>query len=155
MSDKLNINNEMAQMDLKNRGFYDELTDEERKKFSTYLMLRWGSAVSGPRELQEYYLLSTNQNMNRHFFDIPKAHDKLKWLMATTVSPGMGKQRHEWIAAKGKGAKNKMAKLLAELYPAHKTEDLEVLADSLSDEDIKTHLKALGWDDRKIKEAMK
>ena len=30
--DKLSINNEMTQFDRKNREFYDELTDEERKK---------------------------------------------------------------------------------------------------------------------------
>ena len=45
MSDKLSIGNEMRQFDLKNRKFYDELTEEERKKFSPYLMIRWGSAV--------------------------------------------------------------------------------------------------------------
>ena len=33
MSDKLNIANEMRQLDRKNRNFYRELTDEERKKF--------------------------------------------------------------------------------------------------------------------------
>ena len=42
MSDKLSIGNEMRQFDLKNRKFYDELTEEERKKFSPYLMIRWG-----------------------------------------------------------------------------------------------------------------
>ncbi len=34
MSDKLNIANEMRQFDRKNRDFYNELSDEERKKFS-------------------------------------------------------------------------------------------------------------------------
>ena len=51
MSDKLNIGNEMRQFDRKNRQFYDELTEEERKKFSPYLMIRWGSAVEGSRDL--------------------------------------------------------------------------------------------------------
>ena len=55
MSDKLNIANEMRQFDRKNRNFYDELTAEEKKKFSNYLMIRWGSAVEGSRELQEFY----------------------------------------------------------------------------------------------------
>ena len=50
--DKLGIANEMAQFDRKNRGFYDELTEEERRKFSNYLMIRWGSSVEGTREVQ-------------------------------------------------------------------------------------------------------
>ena len=49
MSDRLHISNEMRQLDVKNRDFYDELDSEERKKFSTFLMLRWGSAVEGSR----------------------------------------------------------------------------------------------------------
>ena len=58
--DKLSIGNEMAQFDSKNRQFFDELTDEERKKFSPFLMIRYGSSVSGNRDLQEFYLIATN-----------------------------------------------------------------------------------------------
>ena len=56
MSDKLNIANEMRAFDSKDRNFYKDLTDEERKKFSNYLMIRWGSSVQGSAELQQYYL---------------------------------------------------------------------------------------------------
>ena len=72
MSDKLNIVNEMRQLDRKNRNFYSELTDEERKKFSNYLMIRWASCVDGSRDLQEFYLISTNERLNKHFFNISK-----------------------------------------------------------------------------------
>jgi hypothetical protein len=95
--DKLSIQNEMTQFDRKNRGFYDELTVEERKKFSNYLMIRWGSAVQGNRDLQEFYLIATNERLNKKFFDINR-HPKLQWLCATTVSPGLGTHRHPWIA---------------------------------------------------------
>ena len=68
MSEKLTIANEMRQFDRKNRNFYNELTDEEKKKFSTYLMIRWGSAVEGSRELQEFYVIACNERLNKHFF---------------------------------------------------------------------------------------
>ena len=155
MSDKLNINNEMRQFDLKNRGFYDELTDEERKKFSNFLMLRWGSAVNhSNRDLQEYYVISTNQNMNKNFFDIGK-HPKLQWLLATCVSPNMGAHKHEWIAFKGKASKNKRANFLGTLYPTMKMSDLELMANEMTDDDVKLLLRDLGWEDKKIKEALK
>ena len=64
MSDKLNIGYEMRMFDRKVRSFYDDLTPEERKKFSNYLMIRWGSAVEGSRELQEFYLIATNERLN-------------------------------------------------------------------------------------------
>ena len=37
--DKLSIQNEMAVFDRKDREFYNSLTDEERKKFSNFLMM--------------------------------------------------------------------------------------------------------------------
>ena len=70
MSDKLNIASEMRAFDSKDRKFYSDLTDEERKKFSNYLMIRWGSSVQGSTELQQYYLLSCNENLNKHFFEL-------------------------------------------------------------------------------------
>ena len=145
----------MRQFDLKNRGFYDELTDEERKKFSNFLMLRWGSAVNhSNRDLQEYYVISTNQNMNRNFFDLGK-HPKLQWLLATCVSPNMGAHKHEWIAFKGKASKNKRANFLGTLYPTMKMSDLELMANEMTDDNVKLLLRDLGWEDKKIKEALK
>jgi hypothetical protein len=39
-TDPLYIGNEMAAFDRKDRAYYDKFTDEERKKFSTYLMCK-------------------------------------------------------------------------------------------------------------------
>jgi len=128
MSDKLNISNEMRQLDAKNRDFYDELTPEERKKFSTFLMVRWGSAVDGSQEIQEYYVQSTNHYLNKHFFTMHR-HPKLQWLMATAVSPGMGAMRHNWIAPKKKEAgASAIKKQLRELYPHFKDDEIDLMA---------------------------
>ena len=146
--DKLSIQNEMAQFDLKNRGFYDELTDEERKKFSNYLMIRWGSAVQGSRELQEFYVISTNERLNKHFFTVNK-HPKLQWLMATSVSPGMGTYRHQWIAPKKKeGGSNEVKKVLMELYPTMKIADIEALAAITDKKELKEYLREHGGTDK-------
>ena len=120
MSDRLHIGNEMRQLDLKNRDFYDSLDADERKKFSTFLMIRWSSAVEGSRELQEYYVQSVNHYLNKHFFTLSK-HPKLQWLCATAASPGMGALRHNWISPKKKeaGASTKR-KALAAMFPQYK-----------------------------------
>ena len=149
MSDKLNIANEMRQFDRKNRTFYDELTAEEKKKFSNYLMIRWGSSVEGSRELQEFYVISCNERLNKHFFDVSK-HPKLHWLMATSVSPGLGTPRHPWIAPKKKepGASG-IRKQLAELYPHLKDDDIAVLASITTKKEIDEHLKLSGQETKK------
>lgn len=139
--DKLHISNEMRCFDEKDRNFYQELTDEERKKFSNYLMIRWGSSVQGSKDLQEFYIISCNERLNKHFFAINK-HPKLQWLCATTVSPGMGAQRHNWIAPKKKAAdSNKNKKLLAELFPNLKDDELEVMAAINDKKDIDAYLR--------------
>lgn len=144
--DKLSIQNEMAQFDRKNRQFYRELTDDERKKFSNYLMIRWGSAVQGSQDLQEFYLIATNQRLNKHFFNLSR-HPQLQWLCATTVSPGLGTHRHVWIAPKKKEpAAGSIKKQLAELFPHLKDDEIEVMAEINTKKDIEAYVKAMGRD---------
>ena len=153
MSDKLNIRNEMRQFDSKNRSFYDDLTDEERKKFSNYLMLRWGSAVKANEDFTKYYILSMNQNANKHFWSLNK-HPKLQWLLLTCVSPNLGVLDHEWIAFTGKTSKNKKAQIIADLYPQMKLDEAELLSLQITDQELIDHMKSLGYTDEQIKKQM-
>ena len=144
--DKLTIANEMKMFDRKVRSFYDDLTPEEKKKFSNYLMIRWGSAVEGSRELQEFYVIATNERLNKHFFSVSK-HPKLQWLMATSVSPDLGTPRHNWIAPKKKqaGASAKRKALMA-IHPTYKDDEIDVMMQIVTDKEIKEYLKQSGQD---------
>ena len=139
----------MAQFDRKNREFYDSLSGDEKKKFSTFLMILYGSSVKGSRDLQEFYLIATNERLNKHFFAINR-HPKLQWMCATTVSPGMGNQFHQWIAPKKKepGA-GSFKKQLAELYPHLKDDEIDLMAQLNTKKDIDAYLKASGQDTKK------
>ena len=141
----------MAQLDTKNRKFYDELNEEERKKFSTYLMLRYAASVEGGPDIQEWYLRVTNERINANFFDLGK-HPKLQWLLCTTVSPDMGRQRHYWQASKKKeGSNSKALKFLTKLYPHLRTDELELLAELNDAKELKTVAKTMGMSDSEIK----
>ena len=144
MSDKLNIANEMRMFDRKVRSFYDDLTHEEKKKFSNYLMIRWGSSVEGSRELQEFYVIATNERLNKHFFDVSK-HPKLHWLMATSVSPGLGTPRHPWIAPKKKEAGlSAKRKALMSMYPDYKDDEIDVMAQITTQKEIDEYHRQAG-----------
>lgn len=146
MTDKLNIGNEMRQFDRKNRNFYDELSEEERKKFSPFLMIRWGSSVEGSRDLQEFYLIATNERLNKNFFALSR-HPKLQWLLATTVSPDMGTPRHNWIPHKKKQTGDaKKRRQLIEIFPTYKDDEIDVMMEIVTDADIKNYLKQMGED---------
>ena len=149
MSDKLSIANEMMCFDRKDRNFYADLTDEEKKKFSNFLMIRWGSSVQGSRDLQEFYVISTNERLNKHFFAINR-HPQLQWLCASSVSPGMGAHRHQWISPKKKdenlanaGTKKKQ---LMTIFPNMKGSDTEAMSKLVTQKEIDTYMRELGKD---------
>lgn len=149
-SDPLYIGNEMAAFDRKDRKYYDKFTDEQLKKFSTYLMLRWGASVSGNADLQAYYLIATNERVNKNFFDLNK-HPKLQWLLCTTVSPGMGKQHHNWLAAKKKdGPSGKLQKFVTNLYPEMKQDEIDLFLKLNDLKSLKQLAKDLGIADKDI-----
>lgn len=146
MSDKLNIANEMRMFDRKVRTFYDDLTVEEKKKFSNYLMIRWGSSVDGSRELQEFYVIATNERLNKHFFDLGR-HPKLQWLLATTVSPNIGTPRHPWIAPKKKEAGlSAKRRALMEIFPHYKDDEIDVMAEITTQKEIDAYNRDAGRD---------
>jgi hypothetical protein len=139
----------MMCFDRKDRDFYSNLTDEERKKFSNFLMIRWGSSIQGSAELQHYYLQSSNHYVNKHFFAINR-HPKLQWLCATAVSPGLGTHRHQWIAPKKKEAgASGIRKQIAELFPHLKDDEIELMSKINTKKDIDAYLKQLGQEVKK------
>ena len=148
--DPLYIGNEMAAYDRKDRAYYDKFTDEQRKSFSTYLMLKYGANVSGSADMQAYYLMATNERVNKHFFDINR-HTKLQWLACTSVSPGMGNQFHYWLKSKKKEGDNKSQKFLAKLYPNMKSDEIDLMARINDKRDIADMARNLGLDDKSIK----
>lgn len=155
MSEKLTLAVELSKLDSKNREFYDSLDDDEKKKFSSYLLLKYGANVEGSIELQEWYLRATNEYVNVNFFDLNK-HPKLQWLSLTTVSPNFGKQRHYWLNAKKKSAGNssKKIKFLLKLYPHYKLKDIEMLAELNTDQDLINLAINLGMSDSDIKKEL-
>jgi hypothetical protein len=150
MSSSLEIKYEMKAFDRKDRAYYDNFTDEDRKKFSTYLMLKYGANVNGSKDLQAYYLMATNERVNKNFFDMGK-HTKLQWLCCTTVSPAMGEQFHFWLSAKKKEGDNKSQKFLAKLYPNMKSDEIDLLATINDKRDLADLARTLGYDDKSIK----
>ena len=153
--DKLSLANELKQLDSKNREFYDELDDTEKKKFSSYLMMKYSANVEGSADLQEWYLRASNERVNLNFFDLGH-HPKLQWQLCTTVSPGMGSQRHYWLANKKSDnpKKNKVIKFLKKIYPAMKDDEIELLAEINNDKEVIELAKQLGMSDSDIKKEL-
>ena len=130
----LNLFEALAALDKKDYDYYDKLTEEQKKKFVPYMMTLWMSSIKGNANLQGYYVRNTEYTANKHLFDEHvQKHPKLQWLMATTVSPGLGTFRHQWIAPKKKeaGGNGSIQKQLSEIFPNKKQAPKLILAESL------------------------
>jgi hypothetical protein len=140
---KLDLKYELAALDGKDRDFYDSLTEDERKKFSAYILLKYGANAEGSTDIQEYYLLSANEQ-NKNFWDLNK-HPKLQWLAVSAISPGIGSVRHYWLKA-ASTAKTKKQQRLLEMFPYIRPDELEILDAINSDDDITRHDEQSGED---------
>ena len=143
----------LAAVDNKDYNFYDNLTEAELKEFSPYVLMRYISNVdTRDRDVQEWFVEMTNEMVNKNHWELSKNHEKLHWLLYSAVGAGI-KSFHPYLPALKKEL-NKIEKLLAELHPTYKLDDVKLLASLMSDKDKKELLDAMGFDkkDRKAYE---
>lgn len=140
----------LAALDKKDYGYYDKLSDEQKKKFVPFMMTHWMSAIKGSEGLSRYYVMSTNEYANKYLFsEFVQKHPKLQWMMLCSASPGVGKQFHQWIPhIRDKVVKYKESATLKEIkeyytkiYPKANAEDIQEVAKAYVEEQKrKTHL---------------
>ena len=148
---KLDIKRELRAVDTRDYNFYDGLSDEEKKAFSPYILMRYTSNVQGDRDLQEWFLETTNEYVNKHHWTLSKNHKPLLWKLFAATGVGQT-MYHQYLAAGKKGKANKIEKLLCELYPTMKLEDIKILAQMMTDEDKKELFDKMGFDKTQRKE---
>lgn len=146
----MSLTDQLRALDMKNREFYDRLTEEQRKKFSLYLMFKYSGSVEGHSDLQEYYLLAQNKLVNQNFFALSK-HPKLQWLLLTTVSPGVGTQRHYYLKTHKSSTRHK---LLDKIYPDLGDDEIKVLQKIMTSDQIVKLAQQHGIDDSTISDSI-
>jgi hypothetical protein len=94
----LDLFDALLALDKKDYDYYDRLSDEQKKKFSHFMMIQWMSCIKANTELTQYYVMSSNEAANKHMFnEHVMKHHKLQWLMLCAGSPGYGKQFHQYL----------------------------------------------------------
>lgn len=95
----LNLFDVLSALDKKDYKYFDTLSEEQQKKFVPFMMTHWMSEIkTSNQDLKKYYLESTNSHANIHLFnENVMHHPKLQWLMLCAISPGLGKQFHQYI----------------------------------------------------------
>ena len=148
---KLDIKRELNAVDQKNYDFYDNLTDDERKAFSPYILMRYTASVQGDRDIQEWFIEMTNEMVNKNHWDLSKNHKELLWKLFAATGAGVSCY-HPYLAAGKKEKANKIEKLLVELHPAMKMNEIKMLAKMMDKDDIKELFDKMGFDKKQRKE---
>jgi hypothetical protein len=149
-NDPLSIWNEMKALDSKDYVYFDKLTDDQKKEFSPYLLMRWGSTVEGNNDISKYYAVATNEFVNLNFWQLQK-HKKLQWLSLCAVSPKLGKQKHYWLGtSKGKGSST-LKNILMEQLPTTKERDIDLMIKMNTKDQIKDWLRECGLEEKSLK----
>jgi hypothetical protein len=126
-------------LDSRDKDYWSRLGEEQKKKFSPYLLLRWASAVERQRpEIEEWYVDETNRSVNINFWSLTR-HPKLLWMLFSQVGTGIRGVRHEYIK-RNQDRKDPQLALLMELYPSMKRSDLELLKKITPPEEFKEWL---------------
>jgi hypothetical protein len=148
---KLDIKRELNAVDRKIYNFYDDLTDEERKAFSPYILMRYTASVQGDRDTQEWFLEMTNEMVNKNHWDLSKEHKALLWKLFAATGAGVNCY-HPYLAAGKKEKANKIERLLCDLYPAMKMADVKLMASMMSKKDREELFDKMGFDKKQRKE---
>lgn len=151
MTAKLDIKQELSAVDLKNYDFYSNLTDDEKKAFSPYILMRYVSNVQGDQYLQEWFVETTNEFVNKNHWDLSKTHKELLWKLFASTGIGQ-KMYHPYLASGKKEKVNKIEKLLSEIYPTWKISDIKLQASLMSKQDKEDLFDKLGFDKKQRKE---
>ncbi len=157
MSEKIELKDKLAAVDLGAKSLWDEMDDANRKalKSELFILNRYISNVKGqPRHVQEHFVLTVNEYFNKHWNTLQK-HPKLLWQLLCLCSHESRKIFfHEWIGFKKKKGESKRAKFLATIYPTRKLDDLETLAELMSNKDFKDLAVQHGYEEKEIEKLL-
>jgi len=122
------------------RELYDAAGEEGQKEIKGDLwnLNRYMSSVKGSREKQELAVFKTNEYYNKNWAVLGNKEAKLQWLLLCQCGNTGKNEFHPWIGFKKKGADNsKGVKLLEQIYPNMKQDEVELLARLFTKKELK------------------
>lgn len=158
MSEKIELKEKLAAVDMNFRTLWDEMDAEQQKalKNEYFILNRYISNVqSSKREVQEHFVLTVNEYFNKNW-NILQKHPKLLWLLLCMCSYDKSTVFfHQWLGNKKKEGSTKKSRFLEELYPNKKLDEIELIAKLSTDKDIKDLARRHGYDEATIAKKIK
>lgn len=160
MTEKIQLKEKLAAVDLNAKSLWNEMSDDQRKalKSEFFILNRYiSNAKTTNREHQEHFVMTVNEYFNKHWNTLQK-HPKLLWQLLCMCSHESRRVfYHEYIGFKKRSSanNNKMRKLLSNIYPNKKEDEVDLLLKFNSKEDIKKLAESHGYTDKQLDEYFK
>jgi hypothetical protein len=151
MAAKLEIGRELSAVNSRNHDFYKNLTEEEKKAFSPYLLMRYISNPQTDDETYEWTVERLNTLVNMDHWTLSKGHKELLWQLFASCGTGFN-LKYQYLKAPGKEKANKIEKLLEDLYPTMKMDEIKLLAGMMDKKDKEELFDKMGFDKKQRKE---
>lgn len=129
---KLDIFDTLKAIDKNNTGYYESLTEDEKKGFTPLVVMRWFSAVPDNSSYKDYHLQITNNILNKDFWELQK-HPELVWKLMSICGTGEY-HRHSWIPMPKTTRASKLEDLISDLYPSANDMEISIIINSFKDE---------------------
>ena len=137
-------------LDTRNKKLYENLSEEEMKGFSPWLVQRYlSSTESANNAVIEHYLIMTNDIVNVNFSEVNDP--EMTWKLMSMV--GIGKSlKHPYIAPGGgkRKKKNAFKAWLSEQYPHLDDQELDIWISNLDKKSAKDMLEQYHVKDKDI-----
>ena len=147
----LDIGKVLNAVNQKNYNFYSKLTEPELKEFSPYVLMRFiSNPMISDRDVLEWYIVETNERINKHHWDLSKEHEELLWKLYATI--GAGTNLNHRFMPMVKSQLDKFEKLIEELNPTMKDDEIKLLAQLMTDEEREQLLDDMGFDKKERKQ---
>jgi len=143
---KLDIFDVMRNIDVKNRGYYSSLSDEEKKALAPIVIMRWMTGI-GASARQVYFM---NEIVNPYVFSLHRHPELLVKLMM--VCTGGRKSHYKWRKREKKNATgtSKLVELVCSYFGYSKADASDALP-LLSDDDLLSYAVQLGYQPDELK----
>ena len=146
-SHKLDISRQLSAVSNKNYAFYESLTEEEKKEFNPYILMRFISNPKGDADIQSWFIELTNEYINKNFWDLSKSHKELLWKLYSAVGVGMPIDC-TFLTMPKRETVNKFEQLIADLNPDMKLQDVKFLSSIMTGQEKTKIFDDLGFDNK-------
>jgi len=123
---KLNLDSVLQALDRQDLDYYSKLTDEEKKAYSPFILMRY-MASAGPQSHQApYAVIAINELVNKSLFELGK-HPELQHKLLCLA--GLGKKQYRpYLGSKNAKSKTKIVdEFFMTLYPGINATELAIL----------------------------